>query len=257
MNLNLSASQLQGVAALASPISAAASIAASAAQANIGTQSVTRETSAGQPISIPDVGHLKLLYQLHSGEQNSDDKGMLSEATHNLSYFTSGTKSTPYPYSFHEPDRTVGYVAKTALKQMFKQGWVAGLAMGVAGCLLGGPIGGLLGVKLGALHGLLLGAEIGAGRVLPPAACTVCFVPSRTRTVPSWTRCRRSTTCCNGKGVNFQQERVQNFSLPIAGNFNWNTPYGQPSTVHSVKELAVFSKMQNQTQPPPADPAKK
>ena len=255
VNLNLSATQFQGLAALTSPISGAATVAANAANANLGTKGITRESNAGPPVIIPDKAHLKLLYELHSGEQPTGQTGPLAAAAHDLSYFTATAKSTNYPWSFHETNRSLGTVLKNSLKSMLKEGWMVGVGLGVAGLLLGGPIGSLLGFKLAAVHAMLVGAELGAAAGAAGGGIHALMRTLKTKNGSEMDEFQALDHLLHDKPVAFQEQRVSTFELPFYGAASWKTDYGEPNIVHDPKELSFFSKMENQINPTPPPPA--
>jgi hypothetical protein len=244
--LNLSPSQLQGIASMTTPLSALANVVETAANANLSVQTLTHEAKNGAPIFIPNSAYLKLLYQLQSADFPDKPAGEVSNAAKDLSYFTAKAKLTNHPWSFHSPQRKISTVLKEAAKGFLKQGWKGAVAGVIVGALIGGPIGALLGIHLsGILSTVVWGAKIGfgAGSLLGVKG------PLFSHNGEEYDELTALGHLLKNEPVNFQQEEVHTFNIPFLGNFSWKTEYGKPSKISNPSELAIFSKMESATGP--------
>lgn len=240
LQLDLSSGSLGAVAAAGTlagrPLNGLGTVAEASKNTQISAGNQGFTIKHGEPIVINSVAELKLLNQLYNSEQKLESKDPITQAAHQLSYFTQKTLGSNYPWRFYTKDD--GNAALRMTKSTIK-GVATGAALGAA---VTGVLG--LGAALFARDISYLYGALGVGAAVGGAGGGYNALQTSRKGNPI-NAVEALERIVSGKEVVFQETRARTTPLPLVSKMSWFFDQGKGSSISSVDELNTFFYMQS------------
>jgi len=194
------------------------------------------EKNFGEGVRIDNFAELKFLYELYNPDAQVDmaKAGEKTKAAKMLSFFTSKTLGSQYPWKLYKPRKGIIKKAWGVLKSITKAGFI-GTFVGAMASLMAG---GLVSVCTGAL----IGAGLGAAKAI--------YNARQGQEINAFEALYRLS---KKNKVIFQEKKKHEIgiSLPFPiglslGSISFYMNHGKGSEVENIDDLELFNKMQNQ-----------